>query len=1142
MNARDHRCSRVAAAALCLAILTLPSVLRAGSSWVPLGPDLINNGQAWPGRVPVTGRINVVVPNPENPVRDIWIGSATGGVWNGSIGSNNFWKPMTDQAESLAVGSIALDNCSKFGCGTVWVGTGENSIRRDTQYGQGVLKGQWNSSLNVYEWTLLGKDKFTRGNITKIVLDPTTSGSGKVLFAALSTGQTSNGSHSTVTTEPPGPLGVWRSTNGGLMWSNVLSQKTPATDLEMDPQDHKILFAGLRHKGLARSLDGGDTWQEIGYGIPAGVLSSADWPEIAVFRTPDMEAAILYTVLGACPHPHDKGDAKFCSPAIYASDDGGDHWFLMHAEASPLPAYGEPLTSYASYTHALTIHPTDPYTLWYGGINLYKSTTGGIVWEKIGNKGLHPDHHQVVVFPWKKAQGGIVLYDVNDGGFFVSNTEGEYWSGNLQQGLAVTQFQSVSATLPSKKSFILGGTQDNGTNFYQNTKVWKHADDGDSASTLIDSDDPRTTYDVYVGATPRRCTKDDPCGNGAIGWPDITGGLPGTADVSWYPPMAQGTAAVEGQHALYIGTTELYNSLNDGSHWSPMGGALPWPPGGPLKIKALNDIRNPISAIAVAPSNPDRIYIGFYGGQVFTTVLPASGDPVWTALSTGLPGRPVTSLAVHPADDKTVFAAFAGFGTHSVYRSTAGGTWGPLDDSVQGDLSSGSVNTLTIERVAPYAVWAGTDDGIYSREDADSLLSVWYRNEQGLPNVAVYDLEIVGGLLYAATHGRGVWRLSLVGDGSDPWPDFYFEECCGYIDLFDPQPFISMSVAGFEPLQRCSVSLYEGSRLCSTSGLDADGATLTTDGYGGLGVPGWLVRRRRGVLALRGQRDRGLLWRTLGQVGGEQGSGGAAAGQHAARLRAHGPRRLLHPDADAEEEWRPLDAPVLGVGEIPGGRRRRAGARPCGGRGELRRALPGGGRECGPHRLVLSGHAGGRGAGALPAFALGPRADGSPARHRGDRYRPRGPHGRLLRRSGAGKPGHAPAQALRRGGRGAGGGDGELAAGHLHLHRGHRRRRYGGDRGRGVAAGLSRPAGPVRPRRDRHRLRAAAERPRRPPRRRRAALRPRPAGHGDQHGRGARLHDRQRPVGFTTLTPLSRSSGGEGFFSVEDKDSAPESK
>src|ERR1700730_7918344 len=126
--------------------------------WSPLGPTLINNGQAWPGRIPVTGRINVVAPNPQNILADIWVGSATGGVWHGSLRPDNFWEPVTDDQPSLAVGAIKLDSCGPVRCQTGWVGTGEDSIRRDTQYGRGVLRGKWDGSK--YVWKLLGESHF----------------------------------------------------------------------------------------------------------------------------------------------------------------------------------------------------------------------------------------------------------------------------------------------------------------------------------------------------------------------------------------------------------------------------------------------------------------------------------------------------------------------------------------------------------------------------------------------------------------------------------------------------------------------------------------------------------------------------------------------------------------------------------------------------------------------------------------------------------------------------------------------------------------------------------------------------------------------------------------------------------------------
>src|SRR5205823_4481738 len=105
--------------------------------------DVLHNTYA---RGPVTGRVSVVVANPNDPLGDVWVGAAGGGVWNGDLFPGGpYWFPMTDDAAALSVGAIALDSCSTQRCNTIWVGTGENAIRRDTQYGRGVLVGRFNA-------------------------------------------------------------------------------------------------------------------------------------------------------------------------------------------------------------------------------------------------------------------------------------------------------------------------------------------------------------------------------------------------------------------------------------------------------------------------------------------------------------------------------------------------------------------------------------------------------------------------------------------------------------------------------------------------------------------------------------------------------------------------------------------------------------------------------------------------------------------------------------------------------------------------------------------------------------------------------------------------------------------------------------
>jgi hypothetical protein len=813
---------------------------------------MINNGQgAFGQRIPVTGRINAVAPNPLNPLGDVWVGSATGGVWHGAVSPTPGWQAVADDAPSLAVGDIELDSCTVERCATVWVGTGENSIRRDTQYGRGVLKFTWRPGLGRYTWTLLGEEHFALGSIARVRLDPRTAdGPAKTLFVALSSGQTSNASHSTVTTEPRGPYGIWRSRNAGRTWRNVLASATPATDLEMDPQEPATLFAGLRHKGLFKSTDGGDSWRPIGNGIPAEVLAAADWPEIAVFRSAGMAQPILYAALPHCPHPHEKDvDHLNCTALLYKSTDGGALWAeTLYPDPEAFPLY-----SYASYTHALIVHPTQPDTVWYGGIYLNDSEDGGQFFNP-SLIGLHADQHEIAIWPDDSTLLGVRGYVGNDGGLAFG--DGIRFSAAYQAGLAVTQFQSIAASPGA--DFLIGGTQDNGSNIWLGTDVWEHIDDGDAGATLIDLDDPGILYDTYFGMHLRRCALPNRCG---FSWPEIANGIGEDEDVSWYAPLVQDPTPTGGQHPLYAATTRLYRSVDDGASWSlvTQGAA----PGGTGTIPELDGIQNPISAVAVSPSNRNRLYIGYYDGQMFTTADAWAAHPAWTRADLGLPrGRPVTAIAVHPLNDRIALASFSGFGHHSIFATAAAGAaWLPVDASPEGELARNPVDSLLIEPRFPYRVWAGTDDGVWTSPLPLPGFGSWERSP-GLPNVAVYDLEMAGDgvSVLAATHGRGVWRFSatpvarahtVAAEGSPVW----------------------IAAAGFDPGEPCTLTLLAGGRVCATSDVDADGAALTTDDRG------FLVAAKAGVYA-----PRPLAWACRGG----QCAGGAACDVRQVRVTCGG--------------------------------------------------------------------------------------------------------------------------------------------------------------------------------------------------------------------------------------------------------------
>ena len=117
--------------------------------------------------------------------------------------------PVSDGTAALAVGAIAVSNCTALGCTRLYVGTGENAIRRDTLFGRGVLIGDQllGPPQPTYAWTHIdgsadGLD-FDLGSIFNIVLVPGASVDTDRLYITLSSGTSASASESTVTAPEP---------------------------------------------------------------------------------------------------------------------------------------------------------------------------------------------------------------------------------------------------------------------------------------------------------------------------------------------------------------------------------------------------------------------------------------------------------------------------------------------------------------------------------------------------------------------------------------------------------------------------------------------------------------------------------------------------------------------------------------------------------------------------------------------------------------------------------------------------------------------------------------------------------------------------------------------------------------------------
>ena len=207
------------------------------------------------------GRVAAATGVPGRP-NEFYFGSVNGGVWK-SIDGGRVWLPIFDSQPIASIGAIAVAPSQPD---TVYVGSGESTLRDSVGYGNGMYK-----SVDAGKtWKHIGLDDTQ--HIGKIAVDP---GNPSVLFvAAIGHLYAANKER-----------GVFRSTNGGDSWHKVLGDENAgAVEVVIHPTDSRIVFAGLWNTrrppwftyaptngpggGIFKSVDGGTTWKRLTTGLP----------------------------------------------------------------------------------------------------------------------------------------------------------------------------------------------------------------------------------------------------------------------------------------------------------------------------------------------------------------------------------------------------------------------------------------------------------------------------------------------------------------------------------------------------------------------------------------------------------------------------------------------------------------------------------------------------------------------------------------------------------------------------------------------------------------------------------------------------------------------------------------------------------
>jgi photosystem II stability/assembly factor-like uncharacterized protein len=715
------------------------------SSWDFLGPGNVG------------GRTRTILVDPRDP-DVLYAGGVSGGVWKSTSGGER-WFPVGDLLPNLAVNAMVF---APDDPDTIYLGTGEGYFREEVRFTGLPLRGAgiFVSRDGGATWARLdrtgGEDFHYVNDILFSVHDPNR------LYAATRTG-------------------VWRSGDGGESWTRVLDPLVKGGCLDLavrpdQPGDWLLAACGTLADGAIwhrKDAERPGAWSEA--------LSEPGMGRVSLAVAPSSPNVVY--ALAASSVKREEEDVAGGLHAIFRSDGGGaaGTWRAMVRRDDPNPIHANFLSNLIVnvqqqcfdegknrsiamgwYVNTIAVDPVDAERVFAGGVDLFRSDDGGSTWGPVSYwwtglsqpSRMHADLHTIVFHPsWDGAAKQTMLLG-NDGGVArtdnarapigfsfnaVCNPEASSVAfRSLNSGFGITQFYH-GAVAPDG-SFVIGGTQDNGTQlgFVDRPDEWVHILGGDGGYCAIDPSDPAVIIAESQGAAISRSL------DGGRTFESARRGL--DDQFMFIAPVVMDPSEPS---RLWTGGRKMWRSVNQASSWSP----------------ASEKLDGYVNSIAISPADSDYVLAGMHHGTIHRTTRARTSGSLTTWPSSRPRSGFVTSVAFDPYDVTVAYATYGGFGGAHVWASQDGGaTWTPIDGNGEGRLPDIPVHVHVNDPAYPSRLYVGTDLGVFVSLDRGASWSA----ESDLPRAVTEWLVLQNDPdppLYAFTHGRGVWRATLQPSG-----------------------------------------------------------------------------------------------------------------------------------------------------------------------------------------------------------------------------------------------------------------------------------------------------------------------------------------------------------------------------------------
>jgi photosystem II stability/assembly factor-like uncharacterized protein len=679
-----------------ISFTTLVYSQNTNGNWTIKGPIAFPTNIS--GQIHGIGRVSQMKFHPSNSQKTYAV-SASGGLWISNDEGQNWNKTATDnQIPQGSCSSVCIDYTDDS---ILYLSTGDANYYGD---GYGIYKS-------------------TDGGVT---WSASNTGIGNRMALEILISPNNHNTLLAATTD-----GIWKSTDAGQTWTNTHIGGA-FKDMVYKPNSLNTLYA-VTDDTFWKSTDDGNTWTQTTSVNP----TPGNGGRIAVSAA---NANMVYVGFVGSNTAAGQGGI------IYQSTDAGTTFIQKKGDIQPnLNGYSGTENGQGNYNWNLFADRTNANTLYACGHVVWKSIDAGATWSQLTDwwAKCHTDMHQIITSPYNNSK----LFNINDGGIFVSTDNGNEWAPS-SDGLSATEIYHMGQSKLSR-NIVSIGTQDNGE-IYLDNNTWYCNRGGDWGSkTSFDYVSPNIAY-YHENAQKR----DLVLNNNESGY-GITS--PSNDDNYVFSDLNTSFALIS-QGSTLKKTTNL---LAANPTWSI------------IKTFTAN-----VKSIAVSPTNINEIYVVLDNNKVYYSSNGSTFNQVSTTPSST---NVYSSIVVNKSNTNIIYVTCGS----KIYRSiNKAVNW----TDISGTLSSTNILNLIHD---PYktdeSFYLTTAFGVYYR---NSTMSDWRSFSNGLPLIAQID-DLFGyfdgtanSVIRVSFYGRGVWEGGLY---STALSNSEFESNTGIISIY-PNP------------------------------------------------------------------------------------------------------------------------------------------------------------------------------------------------------------------------------------------------------------------------------------------------------------------------------------------------------------------